>query len=236
MPEIFPSLTPRAGAVGTPPNIDRCWTCRSMFMQAWGHYGTAWAVVHQQLGVRPDLGHGRLEVMPQVPDGQPSVSGADIRLGRGSADVHASHDGARYTTVTDTGDVRLRTLQVGHTLPHGAEVDSVVLDGRAVEMGGARDEPRARGAGRGRSAQAPHAGGHGGRLGRGSGGRAGGACGTRRRPPPLMCAGAALAIRRAKGGPGDVNAGIDGCALITLNVDGRRRSAYDVGGRIALTS
>jgi hypothetical protein len=104
-----------------------------MFMQAWGHYGTAWAVVHQQLGVRPDLGRRRLEVMPQVPEGQPSVSGADIRLGRGSADVHASHDGTRYTTVTDTGDVRLRTLQVGHTLPHGAEVDSVVLDGRAVE-------------------------------------------------------------------------------------------------------
>ena len=46
-----------------------------MFMQAWGHYGTAWAVVHQQLGVRPDLGHGRLEVVPQVPDGQPSVAG-----------------------------------------------------------------------------------------------------------------------------------------------------------------
>ena len=109
--------TPTRRTVGTPPNIDRCWTCRSMFMQAWGHYGTAWAVVHQQLGVRPDLGHGRLEVMPQVPDGQPSVQGADIRLGRGSADVLAAHDGARYTTVTDTGDVRLRTLQIGHTLP-----------------------------------------------------------------------------------------------------------------------
>ena len=52
MPEIFPS--PDQGA-----NIDRCWTCRSMFMQAWGNYGTAWAVVHQWLGVRPDLGHGR---------------------------------------------------------------------------------------------------------------------------------------------------------------------------------
>src|SRR4029453_11837810 len=35
MPEIFPS--PAQG-----PNIDRCWTCRSMFMQAWGNYGTAW--------------------------------------------------------------------------------------------------------------------------------------------------------------------------------------------------
>ena len=54
-------------AGGHPPNIDRCWTCRSMFMQAWGNYGTAWPVVHQQLGVRPDLGDGRLEVVPQVP-------------------------------------------------------------------------------------------------------------------------------------------------------------------------
>jgi hypothetical protein len=34
MPEIFPS--PDQGA-----NIDRCWTCRSMFMPAWGNYGTA---------------------------------------------------------------------------------------------------------------------------------------------------------------------------------------------------
>jgi hypothetical protein len=46
MPEIMPSFAPE-GAIGTPPNIDRCWTCRSMFMQAWGHYGTAWPVVHQ---------------------------------------------------------------------------------------------------------------------------------------------------------------------------------------------
>ena len=41
---------------GIRANIDRCWTCRSMFMQAWGNYGTAWAVVHQWLGVRPNLG------------------------------------------------------------------------------------------------------------------------------------------------------------------------------------
>ena len=40
-------------ATGEGTNIDRCWTCRSMFMQAWGNYGTAWPVVHQQLGVRP---------------------------------------------------------------------------------------------------------------------------------------------------------------------------------------
>ena len=41
----------------------RCWSCRAMFVQAWGHYGTVWPVVHQQLGVRPDLGRGRLEIV-----------------------------------------------------------------------------------------------------------------------------------------------------------------------------
>ena len=131
MPEIMPSFTPE-GAVGTPPNIDRCWTCRSMFMQAWGHYGTAWPVVHQQLGVRPHLGRGWLEVVPQVPEGQTSVQGEDIRLGNGSADVLASRDGTRHTTVTDTSEAPVDTFRIGHTLPRGSTVASVELDGRAV--------------------------------------------------------------------------------------------------------
>jgi hypothetical protein len=103
-----------------------------MFMQAWGNYGTAWAVVHQWLGVRPDLGRGRLEVVPQVPAGQSQVQGTRIRLGGGSADVQASHVGARYTTVTDTGSVPVSKYFIGHTLPRGATVASVELDGRPV--------------------------------------------------------------------------------------------------------
>src|SRR6476469_8489789 len=91
MPEIFPS--PDQGA-----NIDRCWTCRSMFMQAWGNYGTAWAVVHQWLGVQPDLGDGLVTFVPQVPQGQTTVSGKAIQLGSGSADVTATHIGTRYST------------------------------------------------------------------------------------------------------------------------------------------
>src|SRR3979411_3274100 len=90
MPEVFPS--PDQGA-----NIDRCWTCRSMFMQAWGNYGTAWSVIHQQLGVRPYLNDGTLQVVPQVPAGQPSVAGSNIRLGGGSVGVFASHSGSSYT-------------------------------------------------------------------------------------------------------------------------------------------
>jgi hypothetical protein len=125
LPEILPS--PDQGA-----NIGRCWTCRSMLMQAWGQYGTAWPVIHQQLGVRPSLGTGRLEVVPQVPDGQPSVGGRNIRLGDGTADVRAERGGGRFTTTVALNRVRLRDLALGATLPAGTKVRGVTLDGRRV--------------------------------------------------------------------------------------------------------
>jgi hypothetical protein len=124
MPEIFPS--PDQGA-----NIDRCWTCRSMFMQAWGHYGTTWAAVHQWLGVDPDLGNGVLSVVPQVPDEQATVQGRDIRLGDSSADVRATHTGSTYTTQIDVSGVHADVV-ISHTLPRGTQPAAVVLDGRTV--------------------------------------------------------------------------------------------------------
>ncbi len=90
LPEILPS--PAFGK-----NIDRCWTCRAMFMQAWGHYGSVWPVLHQQLGVRPDLGRGELEVIPQVPSDSP-IAGERIRLGDGALRlVRARRTGQRYS-------------------------------------------------------------------------------------------------------------------------------------------
>ena len=69
-----------------------------MFVQAWGHYGTAWPVVRQQLGVRPDMGRRRLELMPQVPQGQSRVAGRNIRLADGAVNVAASRAGSIYRT------------------------------------------------------------------------------------------------------------------------------------------
>jgi hypothetical protein len=126
MPEIFPS--PDQGA-----NIDRSWTCRSMFMQAWGNYGTAWPVVHQWLGVRPNLGSSELDFVPQVPQGQTTIAGRDIQLGKGSVDVSASHTGASYqTTVSTHGAVGARLVMIGATLPHGTQPTAVYLDGQLV--------------------------------------------------------------------------------------------------------
>ncbi|HEU4948868.1 MAG TPA: glycogen debranching protein [Kribbella sp.] len=121
MPEIAPSPD-------FPANIGRPFYDRSMALQAWGTYGVLWPVVHQQLGVSPDLGHGRLSVVPQVPGGQEKVAGSNIRLGHGSADVTARRSGKVLTT-----DVRVRgvgaTLTIGAVLPTGATVSAVTLDG-----------------------------------------------------------------------------------------------------------
>src|SRR5829696_8678784 len=125
MPEILPS--PDFGK-----DIDRCWTCRAMFMQAWGNYGTAWPVVHQQLGVRPDMGRHALEVVPQLPSAAP-IAGSNIRLGTGALKaVEAAKDGARYTTTVDTGSAPVGSLDLGATLPRTAKVESVTLDATKV--------------------------------------------------------------------------------------------------------
>ena len=124
LPEILPSP-----AVAN--SIDRCWTCRPMFMQAWGHYATAWPVVHQHLGVRPDLGRGALTIVPQVPPHEERIAGRNIRLGEGAVDVVAADNGRRHRTVVETG-LGLNDLTLGHTAPRDAQVTRVLLDGKEV--------------------------------------------------------------------------------------------------------
>jgi hypothetical protein len=104
-----------------------------MFMQAWGNYGTAWPVVHQWLGVRPDLGNALLEFVPQVPQGQTSVRGWNIRLGHGAVAVLATHTGHTYRTTIDvTRAVGAHKIRIGHTLPGRTRPARVILDGKRV--------------------------------------------------------------------------------------------------------
>ncbi|MFF0264753.1 glycogen debranching protein [Kribbella sp. NPDC004536] len=125
MPEIAPSPD-------SPANIGRAFYDRSMALQAWGTYGILWPVVHQQLGVDPDLGHGRISVVPQLPAGQPKVAGSNIRVGGGAVDVSARLAGKALST-----DVTMKgvdaALTVGAVLPSGATVKSVTVNGHAAQ-------------------------------------------------------------------------------------------------------
>jgi hypothetical protein len=125
MPEIAPS--PDYGR-----SINRPFNERAMVLQAWGTYGTIWPVVHQQLGVRPDMGRGELDVVPQVPPGSPGILGENIRLGEGSVAVAAEAEGNTYKTTVNP-HAALEDLTVGHTIPLAAEITSVTLNGASVE-------------------------------------------------------------------------------------------------------
>jgi hypothetical protein len=81
--------------------------------------------------VRPDLGRGRLEIVPQVPPYQRAIAGRRIRVGRRSVDVIAGRRGRRYHTRV-RARVRLRRLTIGHTLPAGARIARVRVDGHRV--------------------------------------------------------------------------------------------------------
>ena len=65
----------------------------------------------------PHLGRGRLEMVPQVPDGQTQRRGRDIRLGDGSADVLAARDGA---PLHDDGPTRAGPVRDAADRPHAA--------------------------------------------------------------------------------------------------------------------
>src|SRR5215217_9413295 len=128
MPGTMPEIVP-GGDFGA--NIDRLFTERSMVMQAWGAYGVLWPVIHQWLGVSPDLGRGRVAVVPQLPAGEPRASVSTVKLGKSAIDVAAEQQGSTYTTtVTRHGRMDLR---IGAVLPDGATVASATLNGSPVK-------------------------------------------------------------------------------------------------------
>jgi hypothetical protein len=124
MPEILPS--PDFGT-----NMSKDFLSRSSVLQAWGAYGVLWPVIHQQLGVAPDLGNGTLSVVPLVPAAQREIAGSDILVGAGHLDVRATHEGKTLSVTVDaTVSCRLR---LGVVLPDAARVGSVKLDGRSAD-------------------------------------------------------------------------------------------------------
>jgi len=123
MPEILPS--PDFGT-----NMSKDFLSRSSVLQTWGAYGILWPIIHQQLGVDPDLGRGALSVVPQIPPGQTRIAGSDIAVGSGHVDVQAVSRAGMLTVEVDAA-VHAR-LTLGAAVPADKTISSVRLDGRPV--------------------------------------------------------------------------------------------------------
>ena len=130
-PGAMPEIVPSPGY--QPPQLDRKFTERAMVLQAWGNYGTAWPVVHQQLGVRPDAGRARARGRAAGARGpaarRPAPRSASAtRRGRGRG-LALRQDATR--TRVKVG-APITKLAIGHTLPAGATVATATLDGQPV--------------------------------------------------------------------------------------------------------
>jgi glycogen debranching enzyme len=125
MPGALPEISP---SPEYDPFVD--FRERAMFMQAWSSYGVQWPIINNYLGIRPDAPDRALSVVPDVPDSWPGLAVRKLKVGNGTMAASASRAGNTYTTTADAPAGWALTL--GHTLPPGAAVASVTLDGQPV--------------------------------------------------------------------------------------------------------
>jgi len=108
-------------------------TRRAMVMQAWSSYGVVYPIVHCFLGVQPQAPQRLIVVVPQLPSSLPRLSIQDLRIGDKILAVAAQHQDKLYITeVTLPAGYR---LEIGHTLPANAAIESVTLNGKDTAYG-----------------------------------------------------------------------------------------------------
>lgn len=106
-------------------------TRRAMVMQAWSSYGVLYPIVRYYLGIQPHMPQRLLIVVPQLPSSLPQLSIQDLQIGNKILAVTALHSNKLYVTEV-TLPVGCR-LEIGHTLPTNASIESVTLNGKAAD-------------------------------------------------------------------------------------------------------
>jgi hypothetical protein len=124
MPGALPEMAP---STAYDPFQDM--TGRAMFMQAWSAYGVQWPVIHDFLGVDPNVPDKAISVVPDPPSTWSGLSVRNLRVGSRSMSVSTQRKGSTYTTrVTAPRDF---SLTLGQVIPPGSHVESITLDGRS---------------------------------------------------------------------------------------------------------
>ena len=127
-PGALPEQMPSPGYLPFP---FQPFTRRAMVMQAWSSYGVLYPIVHYFLGIQPHMPQRLIIVLPQLPSSLPHLSIQNLRVGDEILAVTAQHSDKLYVTEV-TLPVGCR-LEIGHTLPANASIESVTLNGKAAE-------------------------------------------------------------------------------------------------------
>jgi glycogen debranching enzyme len=105
-------------------------TSRAMFMQAWSAYGIQWPVIHDFLGIDPNVPDKAITVIPDPPSTWSGLSVSDLRVGSGSMSVSEQRTGLSYTIQVTVP--KGFSLTIGQVIPSGLHVESVILDGTSA--------------------------------------------------------------------------------------------------------
>jgi hypothetical protein len=127
-PGALPEQMPSPGYLPFP---FQPFTRRAMVMQAWSSYGVLYPIVHNFLGIQPHMPQRLIIVLPQLPSSLPHLSIQNLRVGDEILAVAAQHSDKLYVTEV-TLPVGCR-LEIGHTLPANASIESVTLNGKAAD-------------------------------------------------------------------------------------------------------
>jgi len=127
-PGALPEQMPSPGYLPFP---FQPFTRRAMVMQAWSSYGVLYPIVHYFLGIQPHMPQRLIIVLPQLPSSLPHLSIQNLRVGEEILAVAAQHSEKLYVTEV-TLPVGCR-LEIGHTLPANASIESVTLNGKAAD-------------------------------------------------------------------------------------------------------
>lgn len=102
------------------------------FIQLWSALGVIAPVVECFLGVAPRAAEHLLRVVPNLPASWDQLAMTSLRVGDTRVDITAeTHEaGATLRVAGDAPDYR---IELGWSIPHGAQVGEVLIDGEAVE-------------------------------------------------------------------------------------------------------
>lgn len=124
----------------TPGAVSEALPDQWCFVQLWSALGIISPIVEGVLGIAPQAGARRLQVIPQLPADWPTVTLERLQIGDSAFTIRASQSPTAYQITVSQHKGPPYALRVGCYLPAGATVAAVQLNGHPMSWQGERTQ------------------------------------------------------------------------------------------------